>query len=154
MNWLNCDSHLNRYGCKEIRKHGEGGSVNVEAVKPRMKGLPARLQSEDSCNVDESAHSAPDTLDEFLDPEEEEETEESPHAFEAGDADIEEIDSDSDDPEVVLPSLEEMIKNIRFLEENAMLVCTEGSYEFVQAARRYRGHLVRMSKERAMETTL
>ena len=134
-----------------------------------MKGLPARLQSEDSCNVDESAHSAPDTLDEFLDPEEEEETEESPHAFEAGDAeivaavkqdmdlardDIEEIDSDSDDPEVVLPSLEEMIKNIRFLEENAMLVCTEGSYEFVQAARRYRGHLVRMSKERAMETTL
>ena len=50
--------------------------------------------------------------------------------------DIEEIDSDSDsdDPEVVPPSLKEMIEACRILEENSLVVCTEGALDLVQAA--------------------
>ena len=55
--------------------------------------------------------------------------------------DIEEIDSDSDDdddPEVVPPSLKEIIEACQILEENSLVVCTEGALELVQAAPRYR----------------
>ena len=70
--------------------------------------------------------------------------------------DIEEIDSDSDDdePEVVPLSLKKMIEACRMVEENCMVVCTEGSLELVQALRRYRGHLLRLSRERAKQSTL
>ncbi len=68
--------------------------------------------------------------------------------------DIEEIDSGSDDPEVVPPSLKEMIKMCRILEENSMVVCTEGELELVKSVLRYRGHLQRMSTEGANQTTL
>ena len=72
--------------------------------------------------------------------------------------DIEEIDSDSDsdsdDPEVVPPSIKEMLEACRMLEEYSMVVCTEGSLELVQAARRYRGHLLRMRREGEKQTTL
>ena len=50
--------------------------------------------------------------------------------------DIEEIDSDSDDdnPEVVPPSLKEMIEACRMLEENSLLVCPD-ALDFVEAVR-------------------
>ena len=41
----------------------------------------------------------------------------------------EETDSDSDDPEAVLPSLKEMIKMCWIVEENSMVVCTEGALD-------------------------
>ena len=53
--------------------------------------------------------------------------------------DIEEIDSDDDDdPEVVPPSLKEIIEACQILEENSLVVFTEGALELVQAAPRYR----------------
>lgn len=58
MNWLNCDSHLNRYKLKEVRKHGEAGSadiVTVKAEQARIKELLARFQPSDRWNMDESA---------------------------------------------------------------------------------------------------
>ena len=51
--------------------------------------------------------------------------------------DIEKIDSDSD-PEVVPPSLKEVVEAYRILEENSLVICTEGALELVQATRRYR----------------
>ena len=32
MNWPNCDSHLSRHRLKEFCRHGEAGSVDIEAV--------------------------------------------------------------------------------------------------------------------------
>ena len=113
----------------------------------------------------------PFTLDELLDPKEEREIGECLDSFEGGDleivgivqaevglarGDIEEIDSDSasDDPEVVPPSLKEMIEACRILEENSLVVYTEGVLNLVQAARRYRGRLQKMSREGAKQTTL
>ena len=49
---------MNRYKLKEIRKHGEAGSVDiatVEAEQARMKELLARFRLEDWWNMDESA---------------------------------------------------------------------------------------------------
>ncbi len=49
---------MNRYKLKEIRKHGEAGSVDiatVEAEQARMKELLARFRPEDQWNMDESA---------------------------------------------------------------------------------------------------
>ncbi len=49
---------MNRYKLKEIRKHGEAGSVDiatVEAEQARMKELLARFWLEDRWNMDESA---------------------------------------------------------------------------------------------------
>jgi len=34
----------------------------------------------------------------------------------------------------------------RILEENSMIVCTEGAFEFVKALRKHQGHLQKMSK--------
>jgi hypothetical protein len=54
----NCHSHLSRHRLKEIRKHGEAGSVDIEVVKKeqaRIKKLLASFQPEDCWNVDESA---------------------------------------------------------------------------------------------------
>ncbi|KAG8781291.1 hypothetical protein FRC15_008897 [Serendipita sp. 397] len=112
----------------------------------------------------------PCTLDELLDPEEERAIGESPYAFEGGDAEIigmvqqemglargniKEIDSDDDDgPEVVPPSLKEMINMCRIIEENSMVVCTEGALEVVKSLCRYRGRLQKMSTEGAKQTTL
>jgi len=67
---------------------------------------------------------------------------------------IEEIDSDDEDPEAAPPPLKEMIIICRVIEENCMVVCTEGALEVVQSLRRYRGHLWRMSTEGAEQTTL
>lgn len=58
MKLRNCHSHLNRHGLKEIRRHGEAGSVDIEVVKrerARIKEILARFQPEDRWNVDESA---------------------------------------------------------------------------------------------------
>ena len=49
---------LNRLKLREIRKHGEAGSVDIEDVKQeqaRMKELLARFRPEDCWNADESA---------------------------------------------------------------------------------------------------
>ena len=43
---------------KEIRRHGEAGSVNIETVeedRAHIRELLARFQAEDRWNVDESA---------------------------------------------------------------------------------------------------
>ena len=49
---------------------------------------------------------------------------------------IEEISSDDDDdePEVIPPSLKEMIEACQKLEEDCLLVCEEGVLDFVEAA--------------------
>jgi len=117
-------------------------------------------------------HGRPYTLDELLDPKEEREIGESLHAFGGGDVgvmrvvqqgidlargeieEIEEIDSDDEGPEAAPPPLKEMIIMCRVIEENCMVVCTEGALEVVQSLRRYRGHLLRMSTEGAEQTTL
>jgi hypothetical protein len=64
-----------------------------------------------------------------------------------------EIDS-GDDAEVVPLPLKEMIKMCRILEENSMVVCTEGALELIKALRQYRTHLQRMSREGERQTTL
>jgi len=49
---------LSRHQLKEIRRHGEGGSVNIETVEEeqaRIQEHLARFQPEDHWNVDESA---------------------------------------------------------------------------------------------------
>jgi len=49
---------LNRYRLREIRKHGEAGSVDIETVnkeQARIKGLLARFQPKDRWNADKSA---------------------------------------------------------------------------------------------------
>ena len=91
------------------------------------------------------------TLDRLLDPEEEWEIGENIYAFEGGDAEIigmvqqemglvrgttEEIDS-GDDPEVVLLPLKEMIRMCQIIEENSMVICTEGALALVKASRQY-----------------
>ena len=103
-----------------------------------------------------------------MDPEEEWEIGENIYAFEGGDAEIvgmvqqemglvsgstEEIDS-GDEPEVVPPSLKEMIKMCRVIEENSMVVCTEGALELIKASRRYQAHLQKISREGEKQTTL
>ena len=62
--------------------------------------------------------------------------------------DIEEISSDSDDdePEVVPPSLKGMIEACRKLEEDCLLVGTEGALDFIEAGRRLRGHLQKIAE--------
>ena len=69
--------------------------------------------------------------------------------------DIEEIDSDSNDdhPEAVPPSLKKMIDTCRVLEEGSLLVCTD-ALDFVEAARRFQGHLQKMSHEGTKQTTI
>ena len=94
----------------------------------------------------------PLTLDEFLDPKEEREVGECLESFEGGDieivgmvqqemgvasGEIEEIDSNDDEPEVEPVSLKTVMEACQLLEENSMVVCTEGALEIVQAARRY-----------------
>ena len=110
----------------------------------------------------------PCTLDNLLDPEEEREIGESIYLFEGGDAEIvgmvqqemglvrgntEEVDI-GDDPEVVPPPLKDMIKMCRTIEENSMIICTEGALELVKALCQYRAHLQRMSREGEKQTTL
>jgi len=49
---------LNRHKLKEIRKHGEAGSVNIATVEmehTHIKELLVRFQPEDQWNMDESA---------------------------------------------------------------------------------------------------
>jgi hypothetical protein len=49
---------LNRYKLKEIRKHGEAGSVDIATVeieRTRIKELLVRFRPADRWNVDESA---------------------------------------------------------------------------------------------------
>ena len=53
--------------------------------------------------------------------------------------DIVEIDSD-DEPEVVPPSLQEMIDMCWKMEECFTVVCEKGTLDFVMAVCRYRGH--------------
>ncbi len=103
----------------------------------------------------------PCTLDELLDPEEEREIGDSLYSFEGGDAEIvgmvqqeislgrgeiEEIDSD-DDPEVAPLPLKEVIKMCRILEEQSMVVCTDGALKFVKALREYQGYLQKMNEQ-------
>ena len=89
-------------------------------------------------------------------------------AFEGGDAEIvgivqqemglvkdtEEDDSDGDEPEVVPPPLKEMIRMCRTIEENSMVVCTDGALEVVKALRQYQTHLQKMSSAGERQTTL
>jgi uncharacterized protein (DUF2249 family) len=110
----------------------------------------------------------PLALDDLLDPVEEREIGGIPYGFGGGDAeivrvvqlemglargDIMEIDSDHD-PEVVPPSLKEMIDMCRNMEEYSMVVYEKGALDFVMAARRYRSHLQRMNNKGAKQTTL
>ena len=55
-----------------------------------------------------------------------------------GRRDIEEVSSDSDDdePEVVPPSIKDMIETCWKLEGDCLLVCTEGVLDFVEAGHR------------------
>ena len=58
LNWPNCSSHLSRHQLKEIRRHGEAGSVNIETVEEEqacIRELLARFWCEDHWNVDEAA---------------------------------------------------------------------------------------------------
>ena len=86
-----------------------------------------------------------------MDPEEEQEIGENIYAFEGGDAEIigmvqqemglvrcttEEIDC-GDDPEVRLPPLKEMMRMCQIIEENSMVVCTEGALALVKASHQY-----------------
>ena len=70
LNWPNRSSHLSRHQLKEIRRHGEAGSVNIETVEEdqaRIREPLARFQPEDRWNVDESALFAfQTTLDTFF----------------------------------------------------------------------------------------
>ena len=53
---------------------------------------------------------------------------------------IEEIESDDscdDDPKVAPPSLKEMIEMCWTLEENCMMVCSDGTLDFVRATCQY-----------------
>ena len=140
-----------------IGKHGEG-SVDIEIVE-KEQALVAQLKERRGIT------GQPFTLDEPLDPKEEREIGDSSDLeivamvqAEMGLArgDIDEIDSDSDDddPEVVPPSLKEMIEACRMLEENSLLVCTEDVLDFVEAIRRFRGRLQKMSREGAKQTTI
>ena len=109
----------------------------------------------------------PFTLEELLDPTEEREIGECLNIVDGGDmeivsmvqaearGDIEEIDSDSDDdnPEVVPATLKEMIAACWMLEENGLLVCTN-ALDVVEAVRRFRGRLQKMSREGEKQTTL
>ena len=110
----------------------------------------------------------PPTLDELLDPKEEWEVGECLDVVDGGDleitarvqaevalATIKEIDSDSDSdgPEVVPPSLKEMIEACRMLEENSLHVCTD-ALDFVEATRQFRGRLQKMRREGEKQTTI
>ena len=55
LKWPNRSSHLSRHQLKEIRRHGEAGSVNIETVEACIRELLARFQPEDHWNVDEPA---------------------------------------------------------------------------------------------------
>lgn|SRR5258706_6162374 len=58
LNWLNCDSHLNRYGLKGVCQPRKTVSVDTEVVKmeqARIKDHLAKFEPEDCWNVDESA---------------------------------------------------------------------------------------------------
>ena len=63
-------------------------------------------------------------------------------------------DSDDDEPEVVLPSLKEMIEVCRKLEGDSLLVCKEGALDYVGAVHQLRGHPQKMSGNSAKQTTL
>ena len=69
--------------------------------------------------------------------------------------DIEEIESDSDDdqPEVVPPSLKEMIDACQALEEGSLLVCTDAP-DFVETAHQFQGHLQKMSHKGTKQTSI
>ena len=47
-----------------------------------------------------------------------------------------------------------MIEACRKLEEDCLLVGTEGALDFIEAGRRLRGHLQKMSKDSAKQTAL
>ena len=108
----------------------------------------------------------PCTLNELLDPEEEREVGENIFAFEGGDAeivgfvqeemasDIEEINSDNEDPEGVPPSLKEMLDMCQIIKEHSMVVCTEGLLEVVKALHQYQGHLQRLRHKGEKQVTL
>ena len=69
--------------------------------------------------------------------------------------DIEEIDSNSDDdqPEVVPPSLKEMIDTCWVLEEGSLLICTD-VLDFVEVACQFQGCLQKMSHKGTKQTTI
>ena len=69
INWPNRSSQLSRHQLKEIRRHGEVGSVKIETVEEeqaRIRELLARFRPEDRWNVDGSAlfafQTTPDTF--------------------------------------------------------------------------------------------
>ena len=135
-------------------------------VEEELLDLVAQLKAR-RCIIGE-----PCTLEELLDPEEEQKIGEDPYVFEGGDAEIvkmvqremglaqgeseesEESGSDDQDPEVTPPSLKEMMNMCQIIEEYSMVVCTDGALEVVQSLRRYRGHLQRMATKGAQQTTL
>ena len=58
LNWQNCGSYLSRHCLKEIRRHGEAGSVDIKTVEDEqahIRELLAPFQPADRWNVDESA---------------------------------------------------------------------------------------------------
>ena len=130
-------------------------------VEEELLGLVAQLK------VRRRIIGKPSTLEELLDPAEEREIGQCLDEVNGGDmeivamvqakarGDVEEIESDSneDNPKVVPPSLKEMIAACRMLEENGLLVCTD-RLDIVEAVRRFRGHLHKMSKESEKQTTL
>jgi len=146
----------------------EVATISNEHKKVEEEPLKLVAQLKDQRRI----HGQPYTLDELLDRKEEREIGESLHAFEGGDVEIigtvqweialargeieeiEEIDSDDDDPEAAPPPLKEMVRMCQIIEENCMVICTEGALEVVQSLRRYQGHLWRMSTEGAKQTTL
>jgi hypothetical protein len=118
--WIQSFCHVHKL--KEIQKHGEAGSVDIETVKKEqacIKELLARFQPEDCWNVDESALFAfapPDCgLSQRQMSGKQASKLEIVQMVQAkvglARGDIEEIDSDSNDdnPEAVPPPLKEMI---------------------------------------------
>ena len=145
---------MSRHRLKEIRRHREAGSVDIETV-----------EEEKACI---SIFGKPCTLEELLDLEEEQEIGENPDSFEGGDTeiiqmaqaeiglgsgDIEEIDLD-DEPEVVPPPLKEVMKMCHTLEEYSMVISPQGTFTFVKALCEYQGHLAKIIRAGEKQTTL
>lgn len=58
LNWLDHDSYLSRHQLKEIWRHGQAGSVNIETVEEEqacVRELLASFWPEDCWNVDKTA---------------------------------------------------------------------------------------------------
>ena len=141
------DTLLNKWAPDTCSELCEVATISDEhkKVEEELLDLVAQLKIQ-RCIIGE-----PWTLEELLDPEEEQEIGEDPHELEGGDLEIvrmvqqemglargeieesEESDSGDHDPELTPPSLNEMTKMCQAIEECCMVVCTEGALKVIQS---------------------